>query len=269
MSIVILVGGESGNGNPEHRYLVNAFLSRFGDKVTRIISAEPTRRPLKTRLKRMLKRGNYAERVRRALYKGGYGPDSEALSAALFDGNPIDKMPGGARQSIVSSHNGPDCLALLDQEQPDVIIVYGTAILKAPLFDRARIITLNMHTGLSPWYRGDSTLFWPVFYDDPDHLGVTVHELVAAVDGGDIASTGKVVYEQGDSEADLFAKGVKIGTELYLSAAESALNGTLVCKPQDLSQGQEFRWIHRTVAAEKQVLKNLEKWASNASAQSD
>ena len=89
MSIVILVGGESGNGNPEHRYLVNAFLSRFGDKVTRIISAEPTRRPLKTRLKRMLKRGNYAERVRRALYKGGYGPDSEALSAALFDGNPV------------------------------------------------------------------------------------------------------------------------------------------------------------------------------------
>ncbi len=267
MSIVILVGGQSAHGNPEHRYLVNAFVERFGDRVTKIISTEPVTRPLKTRLRRMLKRGNYAERVRRALYKGGYGPDPAALSRALFDDKPIDQMPGGSRHVVVSSHNGQDCLDLLDQEKPDVIIVYGTAILKAPLFDRAKIITLNMHTGLSPWYRGDSTLFWPVFYDDPDNLGVTIHQLVAAVDGGDIASTGKVVYEQGDSEANLFAKGVKVGTDLYLEAAQSALNGTLVCTQQDLSLGREFRWIHRTVAAEKQVLQMLDKWKSKGSTQ--
>jgi len=265
MSIVILVGGQSANGNPEHRYLVNAFIERFGEQVTRIISTEPVRRPLKTRLKRLFKRGNYIERARRALYKGGYGPDPTELSNALFPDQAISTMPGGSRHVVVSSHNGQDCLDLLDQEKPDVIIVYGTAILKAPLFDRANIITLNMHTGLSPWYRGDSTLFWPVYHDDPEHLGVTVHQLVAEVDGGDIASVGKVIYEQGDSEANLFAKGVKVGTELYLAATQSALDGNLVCTKQDLSLGREFRWIHRTVAAEKQVLKNLAKWAQNGS----
>ncbi len=33
MSIVVMVGGTSANGNPEHRYLVNAFLERFGDDI--------------------------------------------------------------------------------------------------------------------------------------------------------------------------------------------------------------------------------------------
>jgi len=41
MSIVIMVGGTSANGNAEHRYLVDAFLRQYGDQVTRIITCEP------------------------------------------------------------------------------------------------------------------------------------------------------------------------------------------------------------------------------------
>jgi len=265
MSIVILVGGSTANGNPEHRYLVQAFLKKFGDQVTRIITCEPEPRPLLTRLQRMIKRGKYRERIARAFYGKGYGPEAQALETALFGRNPLLKMPGEERISVVSSHNSSVCEEILKVEKPELIVVYGTAILKDPIFSKAQQTTLNMHTGLSPHYRGDSTLFWPVYFDDAEHLGVTVHKLVADVDGGDIVYTGQVKYDSGDNEAQLFAKGVQVGTELYLQAAQEVLDGTVVYHPQDLSKGREFRWIHRTVAAEKKVLETLARWAQSES----
>jgi folate-dependent phosphoribosylglycinamide formyltransferase PurN len=264
MSIAILVGGTSEHGNVQHRYLVGKFLEQFDQQVSCIISARAHRDSTGVRLKRMIKRGNYAERFARARYAGGYGPPEKVLQSLLLPQETDARMPGGERCAVVDSHNNAECEAILDACKPQVIVVYGTAIIKANIFNRAQNITLNMHTGLSPYYRGDSTLFWPVYYDDPDHLGVTVHELVASVDGGAIAATAPVQYESGDSEANLFAKGVVAGTDIYLKAVQQALDGTLICKAQDLSQGREFRWIHRTVAAEKQVLSNLQRWARAA-----
>lgn len=261
MSIVILVGGTSSNGNAEHRYLVDAFLKQYGDQVTRVITCEPQPRPLLTRLKRALKRGNYRERLARARFGKSYGPDGDLLSHCLFGEASVDTMPGGDKISVVDSHNSTECSELIDAAQPEVIVVYGTAILKPHIFTKAKQVTLNMHTGLSPHYRGDSTLFWPIYYNDPDHLGVTVHKLVADVDGGDIVYTGLVEYQGGDGEAELFAKGVKVGTDLYLQAVQDVFDDAIVYHPQDLSIGRETRWIHRTVEAEKTVLENLERWA--------
>jgi len=261
VSIVILVGGTSSNGNAEHRYLVNAFLNEFGDQVDAVVTCDPQPSPLITRLKRAFKRGNYRERIARAKWGKGYGPDAHLLSKALFAQSPVDEMPGGEKLHVMSSHNSAECEALMQKLQPEVIVVYGTAILKEHIFSKAKQVCLNMHTGLSPHYRGDSTLFWPVYHNDPDHLGVTVHKLVADVDGGDIVYTGKVNYEKGDGEAELFAKGVQVGTALYLQAVKDVFDGSIVYHPQDLSIGREFRWIHRTVEAEKTVLDNLERWA--------
>ena len=262
MSIVILVGGSCEQGNAEHRYLVTQFIDHFGDKVSQIITTRPAARPLHTRIKRLIKRGNYIERIQRARYKGGYGPAAHDVQKLLLPEESVAQMPGGDRVSVVSSHNSEACNTLIRSKRPSVIVVYGTAILHAPLFDIASDVTLNMHTGLSPYYRGDSTLFWPVYYNDPEHMGVTIHKLVASVDGGDIAATATVSYEQGDTEAHLFSKAVKTGTQLYLAAVEQALAGTLSYTAQDLSIGREFSWRHRTVASEHQVLSQLSKWNS-------
>ncbi|MGQ7843335.1 formyl transferase [Granulosicoccus sp. 3-233] len=265
MSIVILVGGQTPEANAEHRYLVKAFLERFDERITRIITAEPVRRSFGTRVKRMLKRGNYVERLARARYPGGYGPAPEALQHLLEPGSDSPLMPGGSRRVHLPSHNGPECEAILDADRPDVIVVYGTAIIRENIFGKAGIITLNMHTGLSPWYRGDSTLFWPVYFNEPEKLGVTVHQLVESVDGGAIAATAAVDYARGDREAELFAKGVRAGTALYLDCVAAALDGSLECQPQDLSIGREFRWKDRTVAAERQVIARFEQWETASS----
>ena len=261
MSIVILLGGQSEHGNPEHRYLASRFLEHFDDRVSQIITVKPQKRTFTTRLKRMAKRGNFRERIARALYKGGYGPCADELRKLLLPDETEPKMPSTDKVSIVSSHNSDACRDIIKKHAPQIIVVYGTAIIHEPTFSLASKITLNMHTGLSPYYRGDSTLFWPVHDDNPSQLGVTVHELVQSVDGGDIAATARVHYERGDSEANLFAKGVAAGTDLYIQAVEQAINNELQLQSQDLSLGQEFSWRHRTVAAERKVLKQLDHWA--------
>jgi len=260
MSIVILVGGRSSQGNYEHRYLVSQFLERFPDQVTRIVTTHPLQRSLTQKIKRTLKRGNYRERVARALYNRSHQDDPELLGRLLFPEGAPDTMPGESRVQVVSGHNAPDCASLLKQEEPSVVVVYGTMLIRDHIAELASVCTLNMHTGLSPYYRGDSTLFWPIYYNQKDKLGVTVHELVAEVDGGGIVYTGNVTYEPGDTETHIFAKGVRTGTELYLQAVADALDGSIRFHQQDLTLGQEFRWIDRTVAAEKQVVKNLELW---------
>ena len=265
MSIVILVGGTSEHGNVEHRYLVTQLLQRFGNEISHIVTTKPAERPAHKRLQRMLKRGNFRERLARALYRGGYGPEADHLQSLLLPEETVASMPGGNKVVVVSSHNGEDCRQLIEAAKPKVVVVYGTAILRGPVLDLASVITLNMHTGLSPHYRGDSTLFWPVYYDDPAHLGVTVHKLAESVDGGDIVATAHVEYAKGDTEAHLFAKAVKAGSLLYIQAIDDALHkGSVEMTPQDLSTGREFRWQHRTVAAEQQVLQNLARWSKAA-----
>ncbi len=118
MSIVILVGGSTPDGNAEHRYLVEAFLQHFGDRVSRIVTAEPITRSFGTRLKRMLKRGDFRERFARWRFPGGYGPAPEELLRLLRPDETDTQMPGGTRRVHVPSHNGAACEAILDEDQP-------------------------------------------------------------------------------------------------------------------------------------------------------
>ena len=43
-----------------------------------------------------------------------------------------------------------------------------------------------MHLGLSPWYRGSATLFWPFYFLQPQFAGVTFHQITAKADAGAI-----------------------------------------------------------------------------------
>ena len=56
----------------------------------------------------------------------------------------------------------------------------------------------NVHAGLSPWYRGSATHFWPTFLLEPDFTGVTLHNLTNEIDGGEIIHQTKVKLNAND-----------------------------------------------------------------------
>ena len=70
--------------------------------------------------------------------------------------------------------------------KPDLILVYGTSIIKGnfiKIFDKKII---NIHLGLSPYYRGSGTNFFPFVNNEPEFCGVTFMFLDAGVDTGNI-----------------------------------------------------------------------------------
>lgn len=83
--------------------------------------------------------------------------------------------------------NGVETARFIAAFHPDVCLVFGTDLIKEPVFGNLPDLTFNIHLGLSPWYRGSATLFWPFYFMEPQCAGATIHRLVQAVDYGDVA----------------------------------------------------------------------------------
>ena len=82
--------------------------------------------------------------------------------------------------------NSQRSVAFVDQVRPDIVLIFGSGLVKDPLYSVLPKHTINMHLGLSPQYRGAATLFWPFYYMDPFSAGTTFHYIVAEPDAGDV-----------------------------------------------------------------------------------
>lgn len=69
---------------------------------------------------------------------------------------------------------------------PDLLVAYGCSIIEDPLLSEYEGRFLNVHLGLSPYYRGTGTNFWPLVNGEPEYVGATFMHLDAGVDTGDI-----------------------------------------------------------------------------------
>lgn len=69
--------------------------------------------------------------------------------------------------------------------QSDIYVVFGASYIRPPLvhflIDK---MAINIHMGISPYYRGSSCNFWALYDGNPDLVGATVHMLSAGLDSG-------------------------------------------------------------------------------------
>ena len=76
---------------------------------------------------------------------------------------------------------------LADALSSDYYVVFGSSYIKGELCDYlVANRTLNIHMGLSPWYRGSSCNFWALYDRRPDKVGATIHRLSSGLDSGDM-----------------------------------------------------------------------------------
>ncbi len=99
--------------------------------------------------------------------------------------------------------------------KPDLLISYGCHMLSDETLACAHGEKWNCHGGLSPWYRGAITHFWPSYMLEPQMTGMTVHDLTAQLDAGDVVHQCASDLVRGDTLHMLGARAVeKLGTEM-------------------------------------------------------
>lgn len=69
---------------------------------------------------------------------------------------------------------------------PDLVAAFGCSLIKPPLIAAFEGRLLNLHLGLSPYYRGSGTNFFPLVDGRPEYVGATFMHMDAGVDTGDI-----------------------------------------------------------------------------------
>ncbi len=166
-----------------------------------------------------------------------------------------DAPPALARSELVRwvPHiNHPSVVALADELDPDVIAVFGTALIRGPLLERGRLGMLNLHGGLSPEYRGADCTFWALYNGEPEKVGCTLHFINAGIDTGHLVAHVCPAVREGDDELTLFWRAVRDSAEIYAEAIHRLARGEPLGAPQP-HKGRLYQVKDRTPRHDREL----------------
>lgn len=127
--------------------------------------------------------------------------------------------------------NLPEHAEAIIASEPDLLISYGCSIIREPLLSAFHRRFINVHLGLSPYYRGGGTNFWPLVNGEPEYVGATFMHIDAGVDTGDVIHQIRAQMSWGDTPSS-------IGNRLIVDMASAFKQ--IVCRFDDLSVMQQI-----------------------------
>ena len=155
-----------------HNYLVN-LLSNIATKLD-VIQEKKTFFSNQNKISNLMK--NYFLKVDDAQKK-------------VFGNAAIDKKNKNIKLLSLENKELEKCSlnSLSDFLNSDIFIVFGSSFIKKDLVNfLIDHKALNIHLGISPYYRGTDCNFWALFDNNPHLVGATIHLLSKGLDSGPI-----------------------------------------------------------------------------------
>ncbi len=140
---------------------------------------------------------------------------------------------------------------------PDMLLLYGCGLIKTPLLATYENRIINMHLGLSPYYRGAATNFWPLVNREPEGVGATIHLAVAHVDAGAILSQARPTPSLRDTAHEFGCKSIIVGTSCFINSTRDYFAERIYPKPQK-EGGRIYRARDFNAAAVRQLRAHFE-----------
>lgn len=130
----------------------------------------------------------------------------------------------------------PEAIAQLKQYEADVYVVAAFGqILSQEILDIPKFGCLNIHASLLPKYRGASPI-QHVIIDGEEETGVTIMQMDAGVDTGDMLYKKSIAIEDNDTYETLHDKLMVLGGEAIVEALPLIEEGILIPEKQQDEQ---------------------------------
>ena len=145
---------------------------------------------------------------------------------------------------------------LSDFLKSDVYVVFGSSYIKGELVDfLVKQKAINIHAGVSPYYRGTDCNFWALYDDNPHLVGSTIHLLSKGLDSGPM-----LYHAMSNFKTDPFKYTMSSIKSAFHSIAERIKDGSIfTIKPVVQNKKKEVRYSKKSEFNEEVVKKYFEK----------
>lgn len=166
-------------------------------------------------------------------------PDRPAGRGKKLAESPVKQLAKSKHLPVLQPQTLKDSSALeeLSQFQADLMIVvaYGL-ILPQSILDAPRLGCLNVHGSLLPRWRGAAPIQRAVEAGD-ERTGVTIMQMDAGLDTGDILATKAYDIQTNDTSLDVFNKLEKLGADCLITVLDAFAEERA---PQRISQNEKL-----------------------------
>ena len=145
---------------------------------------------------------------------------------------------------------------LKDFLKSDIYVVFGSSYIKGDLVDfLVKQRAINIHAGVSPYYRGTDCNFWALYDDNPHLVGSTIHLLSKGLDSGPM-----LYHAMSNLKINPFEYTMSTIKSAFHSIAEKIKDGSiLTIKPIVQDKSKEVRYSKKSEFNEEIVRKYFKK----------
>lgn len=145
----------------------------------------------------------------------------------------------------------------------DIYIVFGSSYIKGWLINfLTERRALNIHMGVSPYYRGSSCNFWALYDNRPELVGATIHYLSKGLDSGPMLYHALPALDDGLSPFEYTMRAV---ASAHVSLATHIRNGDIFdFQPVQQNNALELRYTKNADFTDKVAREFLDRGLSHA-----
>lgn len=208
--------------SPRHQYFVRQIATRF--EIAAIVCEQ--------------KRNYYVQQREHSAAIRVHFAHNGAQELICFKDVPEEQV---ASVETVSDINAPEVIEWASRLDIDVVCLFGTSILKTAWLSAFPNRIVNLHLGLSPWYRGSATLFWPFADAAAEFLGTTIHLAVEKVDAGAILHRIRPKLRPGENYYEISNRLIRDSIDAFPGVVARYLENNLSPQPQEKVAGRICR----------------------------